>query len=342
MDILLGLEALAGRRYPSPIVTWGVFDGVHRGHAAVLDHAVLWAGVRRSAAVVLTFDPHPETVLTGRPVPLLTPLAARLRLLAARGFAAAVVIPFTKEFAHTSPERFLDGVVVRRLGAAGVVLGFDSAFGLDRRGNLDLLRRIASGRRLEVREVPPLRERGRILGSSAIRADLSAGRLDDVARALGRRFALEAPVVRGDGRGRTLGFPTANLAADGLARPPAGVYGAIARTGGLRRPALVNIGTRPTVTAETTCPVPCPSPSATTVAGGDGLWYRVEAHLLDYDGDLYGRVLEIAFLGRLRDERKFPSVDELRRQIESDRERFRTELLRGWLTRFEREELGIR
>jgi riboflavin kinase/FMN adenylyltransferase len=299
MQILSGLESLPEPRLRRPIVTWGVFDGVHRGHQKVLDSVLAWAREDGVSAVAVTFDRHPAEVLSGRSVPLLTPLAERLRLLGERGLDFCLVLNFTLEFSKTTAEAFVRDIVARRMGASGVVLGHDSRFGRDRTGDAAFLERVGREIGLVIRHCEPEDFHGQPVSSSLIREAIFGGRLDDARFLLGRPPTLIGTVVQGDRRGTGLGFPTANLELHHAVRPPSGVYAAQVPLAGTLYRAVVNIGTRPTFTT-----------------GGTEI---VEAHLLDYSGgNLYGRILEVRILSRIRDERKFDGVDALKRQIRAD------------------------
>lgn len=305
MQILSGLEALPEPGIRTPIVTWGVFDGVHCGHQKVLKSVLSWARERGVSSVVVTFDRHPAEVLRGQPVPLLSPLAERLRLIGELGLDFCLVLNFTMEFSKTTAETFARDIVAARLGASGVVLGHDSRFGRDRTGDADALERLGKEIGLEVRHCEPEYFQGQPVSSSLIREAIFAGRLDDARFLLGRPPSVIGTVVRGDRRGLALGFPTANLELHHAVRPPAGVYAAEIPLEGRSYRSVVNIGKRPTFKA----------------GGVEG----VEAHLLDFaGGDLYGRVLEVRFLARLRDEMKFDGPDALKKQIHADIDKVRS------------------
>jgi len=299
MEILSGLDALPDSRLRSPIVTWGVFDGVHRGHRKVLSRVLEWSRELGVSSAIVTFDRHPEEVLRGRKVPLVTPLDERLRLIGALGIDVGVVLPFTLEFSKTTAEEFVRGIVAGRMKARGIVLGHDSRFGRDRAGDLEFLSRLGRDVGLEVRHSEPEIFQGRPVSSSLIREAVFAGRLEDATYLLGRPPSVIGTVVRGQRRGTALGIPTANLELHHAVKPPPGVYaGEVPLEGRVYR-AVVNIGTRPTFHEE----------------GVE----TIEAHLLDYPGgDLYGRVAEVRFLARIRDEKKFDGPDALKRQISAD------------------------
>ncbi len=299
MEILSGLAALPDPRLRTPVVTWGVFDGVHLGHRRVLDMLVAWARAEGVPCVVVTFDRHPAEVLRGVHVPLISPLGERLRLLGERGVDAVLVLNFTVEFAKTSAEAFIRDVVAGALRAKGVVLGHDSRFGRDREGDLATLEALSRQLGLSVRRGDPEIFEGRPVSSSLLRELIFAGRLAEARRLLGRPPSVIGTVVRGDRRGSAIGIPTANLELHHAVRPPGGVYAAEVPLDGRLHLAVVNIGTRPTFR--------------------EGGVETIEAHLLDYaGGDLYGRVLEVRFLGRLRDEQRFENIDSLKAQIAAD------------------------
>jgi riboflavin kinase/FMN adenylyltransferase len=275
-------------------VAVGTFDGVHLGHREVI------AG----ADTVLTFDPHPTAVVQPDAAPrLLTDMARKAQLVASLGVRELVVIPFDREFAGRSAQRFVDEVLVETLGATHVAVGENFRFGHKAQGDADLLR--ADGR-FETRVVRLLEIDGEIVSSSHIRGLVLGGAVDYAGHLLGDPFTLSGEVVNGDRRGRELGYPTANLVPDpAYVTPSHGVYAALATTdAGDSHAAAVSIGVRPTF-----------------VTGRGEL---VEAYLLDFDGDLYGSRLQLAFLKRLRGEKRFESVSELVDQMALDVETART------------------
>jgi riboflavin kinase/FMN adenylyltransferase len=297
MRIIRGLPSAPPDRRPSAVAL-GVFDGVHLGHRAILGAAVAHARASGAPAIACTFDPHPLEVLQPGRAPLpITTLDERLALIAQCGIDGAVVLSFTAELAAVEPEAFVKDVVVGRLAASQVVVGFNHRFGRGARGDAALLRELGGRLGFRVDVVEPLTVDGVEVSSTAIRAALGRGDLDGAARMLGRPYTLPGKVVPGAGRGRTLGFPTANVAPDRPVLLATGVYAAVAEVGAERRRAVVNIGVRPTF-------------------GEDTL--AVEAYLLDFSGDLYGQPIRLTFVSRVREERRFPSVDALRAQIEAD------------------------
>ena len=311
MRVLRGLEAARAHVPRAPAAaTIGVFDGVHRGHRRVLDSLVAWAHEDGGDAVVVTFDRHPKEVLTGEKPAALASLEHRLVLLARAGVDAVLVLPFDERTASTTAEEFVRSVLVGALRAHKILLGTNHRFGKGRAGDLALLRRLGPELGFVARELPlePADDEGHVISSTAIREAIHDGRLGDAERMLGRPVTVLGEVVRGDARGRLLGFPTANLDLHHEARPPRGVYAAAVAIGeGLeppseqaaRRLAVVNVGRRPTFHPE---------------ADED----LVEVHLLDFAGDVYERTLEVAFLAKLRDERRFSGAPELVEQIAAD------------------------
>lgn len=295
MEILTGLEALPAPRLRTPIVTWGVFDGVHLGHRRLLETAVGWARRRGVSSAAVTFIRPPAEILSGRPVPLLASLEDRLRLIGELGIEFVLVLEFSPVLARQSAETFVREIVAGRLHASGVVLGHDARFGREREGDLEVLRRLG----VETIFVEPVEVGGRPVSSSAIREAVAAGRVEEAARLLGRPFAMRGTVHRGDRRGARLGFPTANLGLGGELRPSRGVYAVEVRLGDASWRGVADLGERPTF--------------------GNGKEERLEVHLLDYPGgDLYGRSLEVRFIARLRDERQFPNEGALQEQIRRD------------------------
>jgi riboflavin kinase / FMN adenylyltransferase len=276
------------RPKPGRKVAIGTFDGVHLGHREVI----------RGSDTVLTFDPHPQAVINPASAPkLLNPPRIKADLIAGLGVEELVTIPFDRDFASKTAEQFVQEVLVDRLGAERVSVGENFRFGKKATGDAAFL---SSRPEFETRVVPLVEVEGETVSSSQIRGLVAAGELDKAAQFLGGPFLLEGDVVAGDRRGRELGMPTANIVPDdALVTPGHGVYAAWAHG----HPAAVNVGVRPTFDT------------------GRGL--LVEAHLLDFEGDLYGQTLRIAFLERMRGEKRFDSVDELVAQMRLDVDRAR-------------------
>jgi riboflavin kinase/FMN adenylyltransferase len=288
-------------------VAVGNFDGVHRGHQALVAAAVARSRATGGAAVVLTFDPHPARVLRPQEAPAaLTTLAQKEELVAALGIDRLVVVEFDTRLAALSPEAFAREVLQQALGARHVVVGESFRFGRAREGDPRRLEALGASLGFAVEVVPPLLEGGRAISSSRVREALESGDVGEARTLLGRDYFVDGEVVRGDGRGRTIGVPTANLAPEEQILPANGVYAARCRTGaGAWHAAAVNVGERPTF-------------------GGGRV--RLEAHLLDFEGDLYGARLRMAFHERLRGEQRFDGKDALVAQIRRDIEAVRARL----------------
>ncbi|MGF1466944.1 MAG: bifunctional riboflavin kinase/FAD synthetase [Sandaracinaceae bacterium] len=286
---------------PDAVVTPGNHDGVHLGHRALLEAARASAGSSASPrrVVVLTFDPHPLAVLAPERAPAsLTTLARRQELLMALGADEVVVRTFDAAFARLSPEAFVEGSLVRDLSARTVVIGPDFRFGRARAGDGGYLRTLGREHGFDVLEVPPVRVGDETVSSTRIRGLLEDGDVSRADQLLGRPHDVGARVVEGDGRGRTLGFRTANLACEPVLLPADGVYAVVVRVGEDAEllHGVANLGVRPTV----------------------GAGRSVEVHLLGVDADLYDRALRVAFVRRLRPERKFDGLEALKAQIAED------------------------
>lgn len=281
------------------MVALGNFDGVHRGHQVVVREAVGVARERGWRAMAATFDPHPRAVLRpGSEPPLLTTLELRREALLALGVEEVRVVRFDEGLSRKSPEEFVRDVLVGQMEAGMVVVGENFRFGKGASGDAAALGRLMEDLGGEARAVSMERGNGGEISSSRIRELLGTGDVREAARLLGRPYVLRGEVVRGDERGRTIGFPTANVLPDlAVVVPARGVYAGRVRVGGEWRGAAVNIGLAPTF---------------------DRGESRVEAHLLDYDDDLYGRVVNVAFVERVRAEKKFSGVEELKEQIKRD------------------------
>ena len=289
-------------------VALGNFDGVHLGHQALVREAA-----RHGRPAAVTFQPHPGKVLQPVLAPkLITLLPRKLELLEAAGAGAVVVQPFTSDYARTTPAEF-EAQLFDVLGAAHAVVGADFTYGARRAGTVEALRRAGAARGAAVHVVPAVTVDGVVVSSSRVREYLLEGRVEAARQLLGRAFDLDGTVVPGDGRGRQIGVPTANVDTQNELRPAAGVYAVTVRFGeadgwGERRAGAANIGVKP------------------TFGGTEG---TVEVHLLDFSGDLYGRELRVEFLERLRAEQRFGSVAELVGQIRRDVEAARGAVARA-------------
>lgn len=295
------------------VITVGNFDGLHVGHQEILRIVTERARDRDGEAAVYTFEPHPRKVLRPDRAPkLLTTLEQKLELIEAAGVDVAIVEHFDDAFARRSAEAFVRDVLHARIGPEEVYVGYDFRFGHDREGSMRTLTELGPHLGFAVTIVPEVRVDGRDVNSTRIRELLAEGQVEEARDLLGRPYAVRGSVVAGDRRGRTLGFPTANLAPENEVLPAIGVYAGTLRVRGdapsEALPAVVNVGRRPTF----------------ETAGG----VVVEAHLIDWEGDLYGKRVELAFLHALREERRFSDVESLKRQIAADREAARARLAR--------------
>ena len=278
----------------------GFFDGVHLGHQQIIRQTIADARQYEALTLVVTFDCHPNTVVApSRVPPLIYSLPQKLRVLESVGAERVLLIHFDKALSEQPGEAFIRGLV-RDLGPVrSLCVGANFLFGYKRAGDVQLLSRLGAELQFAVHGLAAVSLDGKAVSSTRIREAIRLGNLDAASQMLGRTCSLAGTVVRGDGLGHELGFPTANIDAAGLALPPNGVYAVHAEAGGQRYRSVLNIGHRPTLQS--------PAPQL-----------RVEAHLIDFAGDLYGHELEISFFEKLRPERKFASLRELREQIARD------------------------
>jgi len=284
---------------PPVVASIGNYDGVHRGHQTILKHVVDDARSRGISSLLITFDPHPASVLAPERRPkLLQTRRQKLDVLQESGLTDLLFLEFDRELATLSGEEFFDGLLMPRVSFAAIHVGDSFRFGRGRDGNLELLRRIGARFGFDVKGVSAVREGEQTISSSAIRAALTAGDVEGAQQMLGRPFALLGEVIRGDGRGHSLQCPTANLEFHDELLPRSGVY--VTETVALasRCASLTNVGFRPTVGSER---------------------LTVETHLLDFSEDLYGETLEVRFLARLRDEERFADLSALADQLARDR-----------------------
>ena len=285
-------------------LTIGVFDGVHRGHQAILRQLAAGAHQNGAPAVLLTFDPHPATVLAGRDLKLLTMPDERAELASALGVDAVITHLFDRVTSDISARDFMT-LLARRLGLGHLIIGYDFALGKGREGNAGRLTELGQELGYTVQVIDAVGDESGVISSTEIRKLVSVGSVDAAANLLGRPYALSGTVIHGDGRGRRINIPTANLCyPENKLIPANGIYACRARLGAHLWAAAVNIGFNPTFT-----------PDKRTV--------NVEAHLLDFDRDLYGETLTLEFISRLRDEAKFNSVESLLAQIHADIEQTR-------------------
>jgi riboflavin kinase/FMN adenylyltransferase len=292
----------------SPVAAVGTFDGVHSGHEAVLEAVRSSAAARSGTSVAITFDPHPRRVINPETAPgVLTTLTEKRWRMQARGIDVLGVVPFTQELRQLSPETFVQTFLGERLHVETVVVGYDHEFGRDRSGNLDTMRKLGERFGFDVVSVPPTRVDGDPISSTRIRELISAGDVRSASRLLGGFYPIAGTVEAGEKRGRELGFPTANLRLEDPAKvvPPNGVYAirayvvddAATPDGFSAAEGVVNIGIRPTF---------------------NGRSKHIEAHLLDFEGDLYGKTLLLELVERIRDEQAFDNANQLKHKIEQD------------------------
>ena len=299
MDVIHFPDDARVAGWRDPVLALGNFDGIHRGHRKILDRLKRVAVERHVTSVVMTFDPHPPRVVRpDKAPPLLMTKAQKLEGLAQIGVDGAAIVRFTPELSQWSPETFVRIVLVEWLRVSEVWVGANFLFGHDRSGNFSLLRTLGGRYGFKAEKIDPVRYKDFVVSSTRVRRLVTEGRVDEAAALLGHPYVLDGTVVRGDARGRTLGFPTANVCTTNELLPPNGVYATTAIIDGVVIPSITNIGTRPTVDSSGRI--------------------TVETHVFDFDRDLYGAPLRVAFVQRLRDERVFESLALLKAQIEAD------------------------
>jgi riboflavin kinase / FMN adenylyltransferase len=299
METLRSISDLSHLRGPV-FLAIGVFDGVHRGHQAVISTSACHAQLENGTPVVVTFDPHPMKVLRPHDAPhLLTATQHKIALIRDLGVRHLLIIKFDKPFAATPPEEFIGQLVRRSKPLREICVGHEWSFGKDRRGNLDLLKRLGSQFDFDVVGIRAVKIDETVVSSTAIRNAIEKGDFTMAAAMLGRDYTILGTVQAGDKLGKKLGYPTANLSAHNEQFPPNGVYFAKAWVHEVLYHGVVNLGYRPTVSS--------------------GKSERIlEIHLLDFDRDIYGEDVEVRFVRYLRPERKFDSLEALARQIEAD------------------------
>ncbi len=288
----------------APVVALGNFDGVHLAHQKIFQVAVERAKTLKGTPAAFTFEPHPLTVIAPEKAPLLlTPFDKKAALMDALGLELLICEQFTPDFAEQSAEDFFKNVLADKLGARELVVGYDYAFGKGRAGKVETLKRLGQESGIPVNVVEPVYVDGELAGSSAIRRLIGQGEMQAAAKFLGRDYSLTGSVAKGFGAGEGLGAPTANIEAPGCQLPGTGVYAAYAEVAGKRFRAVVNVGTNPTFERGR---------------------LTVEAHLLDFNDSIYGEKVEVFFVRRLRDEKKFPTPSDLAAQIQKDVEAAKT------------------
>lgn len=297
MKIIHGLTNLTGR-FSNPVLTIGNFDGVHLGHQAILKKVVERAREISGTSIVFTFEPHPLKVLAPERAPkLLNTFSGKMNLLAAAGIDVVICEDFTRAFAEQNPDDFSRTILHDKIAVQEVYVGYDYAFGRGREGSIKSLKKIGRSYGFYVGMVEAVRVHGIVASSSAIRDFISSGKIEEAARLLGRYYAIEGEVVHGSHRGHELGFPTANLRTPNELLPAFGVYAVLVSVGGIRQQGVASIGVRPTF---------------------DSGPLSVEVYLFDFNDDLYGKQMEVFFVGFLREEKKFTGAQSLIYQMQRD------------------------
>ena len=286
-------------RWPQPVLALGNFDGLHRGHMKIIDRVRRRAGERAGTPAAMTFDPHPPRVLRpDKAPPLLMTTAQRLEALGRAGMQGVAVVRFTPALSKWEPEAFVRTVLVEWLRVAEVWVGANFLFGHDRAGNYTALRGLGARYGFRAEKIDPVRYKDFVVSSTRVRRLVAEGRVDEAGALLGHHYFIDGTIARGAGRGRGIGFPTANLETENDLLPPPGVYATTMTIDGVLHPSITNVGFRPTFR--------------------DVDRVTIETHVFDFGRDLYGQRARVSFVQRLRDERAFPDVDALRAQIDAD------------------------
>ncbi len=285
-------------KWPQPIAALGNFDGLHRGHLKLLERVRREAGERGGTPIAVTFDPHPPRVLRpDKAPPQLMTLDQKLEGFERAGMQGVAIVRFTTELSRWEPELFVETVIVDWLRAAEVCVGANFLFGRERSGTFTLLRALGDDRGFRVEKIEAVRFKDFVVSSTRVRHLIAEGRVDEAGALLGHHYFLDGTVVHGDGRGRTLGMPTANLATNNELLPAYGIYATIAIVGGRHHASVTSVGVRPTI--------------------GDGR-VTIETHLVGGGRDLYGAPLRLAFVQWLREERAFDGLEPLKVQMHAD------------------------
>jgi len=304
LDTISGIKRIE-RKLAWPVVTLGVFDGVHLGHQEVIKKTINLANKENGESIILTFDRHPKSFLSQRQQSCITSLEHKLVLFEQLGVDISVVLKFSREIAEISAEDFITKIIHEWLGARAVVLGFNCSFGKNRRGNASMVCDLAKQYGFEVITCDAVEFEGEITSSTAIRKKIIQGDLQKAKGMLGRRVSVFGTVIKGSGRGKGLGFPTANLNLHHEIKPPSGVYATKTFLDGREYNSITNIGNRPTFKEN-----------------AHGNKPMVEVHIIDFSESIYGKDMEVQFLYKLREEIKFENAGELKRQLERDKMRF--------------------
>jgi len=301
MEIYWTLQSV--KKNQDSVLTVGTFDGVHLGHQFILRELRERAAARGAQTTLVTFEPHPQLVLhsPGKPsIQILTTIDEKIDILQKLALDRLVVIEFTREFANTSSEAFVENILFNAIGFHEIVIGYDHAFGKNREGDITTLKKMSTKLGFRVAELSAYHIDNTVASSTYIRDLLKAGKVKAASKYLGRNYSLTGTVTRGDGRGKTLQFPTANIALDSNYKlmPRDGVYAVFARIGEERVKGMMNIGMRPTF---------------------DSLVHVLEVHIFEFNREIYGEKLTVEFVDRIRDEIRFTNADELVKQLDRDK-----------------------
>ena len=300
-------HSLEAATFQNSWLTIGVFDGVHRGHREIIQKLVSDAHAHHAPAILLTFDPHPATVLTGREMRCLTTPDERADLLGALGVDVVITQRFTSDLSTATALEYMTRLKTS-LGLSHLLIGYDFALGKGREGNAARLMELGRELNYSVEVVSALSDESGVISSTEIRKLISTGNINEASKLLGYRYQLGGEVIHGEGRGKTINFPTANVDyPKGKVMPPNGIYACWAHLGSQKFMAATNIGLNPTFTPERQVP-------------------SLEAYLLDFDRDIYGETMTLEFVARLRDEIRYTSVDALIKQIHDDVDKTRAVL----------------
>ena len=304
MDVIHFPEDPRPPRWSHPVLALGNFDGVHRGHRKILDRVRRVASEHGATSVVMTFDPHPPRVVRpDKAPPLLMTTAQKLEAIEAAGVQGTAIVRFTPELSKWDPETFVRAVLVDWLHVSEVWVGANFLFGRDRAGTFTLLRTLGARFGFNAEKIDPVRYKDFVVSSTRVRRLVNEARVDEAGALLGHQYFIDGTVVQGDRRGRTIGFPTANVSTANELLPPHGVYATTVSLDGLVYPSVTNIGVRPTVDQSGRV--------------------SIETHIFGLNRDLYGAPIRVGFVQRLRDERAFDSLDALKHQIQADCDRAR-------------------
>lgn len=289
--------------FRNAVLTVGTFDGVHKGHRAILQEVVNHARNVNGESVLLTFEPHPRKLLfPDQPLGIITPLHQKLELIIEAGIQHVVVVPFTREFANLSAREYIANFMVGIFHPHSIIIGYDHRFWHDRKGDIRLLEKQEQDYQYELIEIPAQLIDDATVSSTKIRHAITDGRMEEAAHMLGRNYSFRGKVMHGNKLGRTLGYPTANLEPEDKEQiiPARGIYAVQATHNGTRYNGMMSIGYNPTVT--------------------DKKELKIEVNLFDFDKEIYGEALEIFFVKKLRDEQKFESLEALKEQLHKDKE----------------------